>query len=387
MYAQRSSRWLAIFVAFALALTPALANAKKPDMPGGGGGGGNDGGGGETGGGILIEKLDDAGGTATQGRAWDVNDFREVVGTVRTSSGEDAAAHWVVTEVDGVIESSLSLLSGGCDAFGINDVGEIVGKTYNADGTSIALYWPAPTSAPIELPPLPGHDVSVASSINNDGLICGYVSVSGQEDWQADRAVVWRVTASNDGPVISDPVELPAGGVGSSAQDVNDNDDLGVAQVVGTQRDTQTPLLWEVQSLPDGTLSVASTPQVLDVGAFATGINNGGQVCGRTDVDAVVWSAGSVSILDRPGRGKNKVPRAWAWDIGDSGIIVGEAGESHNPRACVWDSINGSLTYLDDHLDSGSPLQGLNSAEAVNFFGDIVGNGWTGAFIAISPSP
>ena len=133
-------------------------------------------------------------------------------------------------------------------------------------------------------------------------------------------------------------------------------------------------------------LSVTANPVILEVGTHTTGINNGGLICGRTDVDAVVWTSGTASLLDRPGKGKRRVPRAWAWDISESGLIVGEAGDNTNPRACYWDGINGSLTYLDESLEAGSPLQGLSSAEAVNGFGDIVGNGWIGSFIAIPPS-
>ena len=231
MYVQRSNRVLAVLAALTLAFTPAMTEAKKPDKPGGGGGDG--GGDGDTGNEIIIVKLDEASGIGTQGRAWDINDLREVVGSVRTSSGEDAAAYWTVTEADGVVESSLSVLGGGHDAFGINSLGEIVGQSFDGSGNAVAVYWPGPSSPAIPLPPLTGHDVSVALSINIDGLICGYVSVSGQQDWQGDRAVVWRVTSGNDGPVISNPVELPAGGAGSSARDVNDNDGSGTAQVVG----------------------------------------------------------------------------------------------------------------------------------------------------------
>ena len=331
-----------------------------------------------------IHQLDSAGGAFT-GSAADINDLREVVGTVRTPTGEDAAAHWNVVEVDGVVESSLSILSGGVAANAINNLGEIVGQKHDASGNAVAVYWPTPASAAIELPLLPGYDVSLPMSINNNGLICGYMSVSGQQDWQSDIAVVWRVTLSNGVPVISDPVDLPGGRDGGAAAAVNDNDESGVAQVVGAQHSTWTPLLWEVQSLPDGTLSVSANPQVIDddVAAFALGINNSGLICGRTEFDAVVWSSGESSFLDRPGKGKNKVPRAWARDISDNGIIVGDAGEYYDPRACFWDGITGSLTYLDDYLEPDSPLLGLSRAEAVNAFGDIVGDGWNDAFIAV----
>jgi hypothetical protein len=197
------------------------------------------------------------------------------------------------------------------------------------------------------LPLLPGFDVSRPDRINDNGIICGLLAVDG--DAQSSIPVLWQVTSGSGGPVVGQPIVLPSFGPGSSAQDIKNSDGSGVFQVVGMQRTTWTPLLWEVQTLSDGTLSIPSAPQVLDPagGAFATGVNSSGTICGRTDVDGVVWSGGTASLLDRPGKGKKEVSRAWAWDIGDGGTIVGEAGPLIDSRACLWDGSDGSLTFLD----------------------------------------
>ena len=370
-----------------LAIT-CLLMAGAPLMAQGiGKGNGNGGGGGGGGGGstpdIQIVQLETADGVGTHDEAYDVNDLREVVGRATLPTGELSAAYWTVDETSGVVESTLSLLDGGHAALGINNQGEIVGQTHDAAGHPVGVYWATPTSTAIVLQLPVGFDVSLPKSINDGGIICGLVAVDG--DSQSSVPVLWQVTDADGGRAVSPPIVLPAFEPGASAQDINNSDSSGVAQVVGMQRTTWTPLLWEVQTLPDGTLVIPANPQVLDhdAGAFATGVNNNGDVCGRTDIDAVVWTNGTESILDRPGKGRRQVPRCWAWAIGDSGIIVGEAGSLIDPRACFWDGIDGSMTYLDDYLDADSPLLGLGSASAVNAIGDIVGRGWNGAFIAI----
>jgi hypothetical protein len=374
------------FLAILIAVTAGSAvpaSAKKGGKGGGGGGGG------ATEEGYVIAQLDTANGVGTQGRASDVNDLREVVGSIRLPTGDLAAAFWTITQTNGAIESTLSLLDGGISAIGINNLGEIVGQTYDDFGNAVGVYWPSPTSVAINLPLLPGHDRSVPQGISDDGMICGSVSISGQ-GWQSTRAVAWRVTMSNGDIVISDPVELPSGGPGSGASAITNNDASGFAQVVGFQDSNQTALSWTVQSNTDGSLSLASPPIVLDSDADALGINNSGLVCGQLGSLAVVWDGAATTTLKRPTKGKNRVPWTQALDVSDSGVIVGRGGPGEiDATAVVWKDSGGSMLYLDQFLDSGSPLQGLSSAEAVNSFGDIVGNAWwgNGAFIAIPTLP
>ena len=111
-------------------------------------------------------------------------------------------------------------------------------------------------------------------------------------------------------------------------------------------------------------------------------INNNDVACGALGFEAIVWAGGGSTVLDRPSKGRNGVPRAAAWDISESGIVVGQAGDLSNSRACYWATNSSSLTFLDSCLPSNSSLGGLSSADAVNEHGVIVGNGWYGAFIA-----
>ena len=404
MNAHRSCKWLAVLVALTMAFavtmafTPALAKPPK-DKPGGGGG--SDGGGDEPTSAMLIAPLDF--GSLLN----DINDLREIVGFMYSPSNQSDAAYWTVSVSNGEVETNLSILDGGIEAYSINNLGEIAGVGFGSAGNYVAVYWPNPSSSAIELPSLPGHDVSVALGINNDGLICGYVSksvldASGQPipatyDIPSNRAVVWQVVSIDGTPIVSGPFELPSDGDGSSstAHDLNDSDEFGIAQVIGYRGSPVSgeggAFLWEVQSQPDGTVSVVTIPKG---DGEPMGINNNGLFCGRryvrSGVDALVWSGDTISILDR-GKGKNSVPVAIAFDISDSGLIVGEAREDTSlgaiGRACIWDGIDGSLTYLDDYLEVDSPLASLDRAQAVNAFGDIIGYGSPYAFIAIPVSP
>ncbi len=367
--------------ALAMPLSSVFAQGK-----GNGNGNGNGGGGGGPGLEMQIIQLQTADGVGTHDEANDINDLRHVAGRATLPTGDLAAAHWSVVESNDVVQSTLQLLDGGHVATAINNLGEIVGQTYGPYGNPVGVYWANTNTSAVELPMPAGYDVSLPDRINDDRVICGMVAVDG--DSQSNIPVLWQVTTGNDGPLVSQPILLPSFGPGSSAQDVNNSDASGVFQVVGHQRTTGTPLLWEVQILPDGSLSIPANPQVLDLDEYslATGINNSAAICGRTETDAIVWSGGTASILDRPGKGKRKVPRAWAWDIGDGGVVVGEAGPLIDSRACLWDGKDGALTWLDDFLDPDSPLAGLGRANAVNAFGEIVGSGWYGAFIAIPAS-
>ena len=332
-----------------------------------------------------IVKLDDANGQHSNGWANDINSWRQAVGQVDSAAPNTGvvAAHWDVSVVNGQTQSTLTLLKGGNVAYGINDYGEIVGSGKDADGNSIGLYWSSADADPIVLQPLPGADFSSALAINKDGVICGRSAVSGG-GWQSYRAVAWRINLINGSPVVNGPIELPGPVDGSSAFALNDNDANGTAEVVGHFERSTAAVVWFVQAQNDGSLAVAPVPEVLDADSSATGINNSGAVCGQRGSLATLWDATSTTTLQRPTKGKNKVAWTTAFDISNTGVIVGRGGPGAvDARAVVWQNSSSSMAYLDSFLESGSHLGGLSSAEAVNDYGEIVGEGWNGAFIAI----
>lgn len=348
-----------------------------------GGKGGNPGGGGSSSPNYSIVALDDAAGAVRDGVARDINNLREVVGYVDDAVGGTGryAAHWSVVTNSGQTYSTLTVLGTGA-ANGINDEGEIVGQFRDGNGNRFGAYWADAQALPVELPPLPGHDTSNAQAINDDGVISGGSSINGG-GWQSYRAVVWRIHWIGGTPQVFGPVELPGPADGSSAFAVNNNSN-SVAEISGVFEATQTAVVWQVLSNNDGSLSVSPTPDLLDTNSQALGINNGGVVSGQRGNAAVVWSGNTTVTLNRPTKGKTAVAVTSAYDISNTGVIVGIASPNGLDNcAVVWQNANVTMLYLDGFLNANSPLLGLSTAEAVNDHGEIVGEGWAGAFIAI----
>ncbi|NUQ63011.1 MAG: hypothetical protein HUU20_11005 [Pirellulales bacterium] len=365
-------------------LSPTLA---KP--PGGGGGNSPS---------YTIVKLDDANGAYSDGIALGINNrinnLTEVVGYVHDPAlgGALRAACWELATSGGTIRSTLSILNGipdvvePSDAYAVNDAGEIVGLGFEPGGEEgLALYWSGANAIPLLLPPLAGDNESIALAINIDGVICGRSNIRGG----VHRAVVWRINLIGGSPVVWGPVALPDTGAGSRAYSMNDNDSFGVAAVSGV--DDGAAVVWSVQSLADGSLTVSPIPIIFDDGAEANGINDADTACGYlygTTVEAVVWTGSSRRILNRA----KFVTEAYASDINNNGAIVGTGHYRRNfdvgDRAVVWPSATSSMILLDKFLVS-SPFTTLLQAEAVNDQGQIAGWGWMGgvaqygAFVAV----
>lgn len=188
---------LMALVAMTVALLVALqVEAKKP----------------KTGPSYTIIPLDNnwEGMTFPHGEADDVNEWREIVGSVEEpTTGTQLAAYWST-------DNQLKPLRGnGKFARGINDLSEVVGLGYDADQEPTGLYWPDPASNPVPLSALAG-DYSGAWAINNAGVICGVSrrEVYGPDPENPDQEilltreshpVVWKVSSAG----ILGPFELP----------------------------------------------------------------------------------------------------------------------------------------------------------------------------------
>lgn len=337
----------------------------------------------------TIVRLDDLCGLFTDAYAWDINNLGHMVGQVDDGLSM-WGAFWALTTSNGTTHTSLSILKGGnVAATGINDSQEIVGGGFDATGDHLGLFWSSPEADPVVLPPLPGHDQSNATAINNDGVICGISKTAG--GGETTRAVAWRVNMIGETPVVFGPVALPDTGSGSRANSMNDNDASDIAVIAGEFIfPDNAAVAWGVQSLGDGTLAVVPTPAVVNPTAVANGINNQGVVCGSlagSPVEAVVWSGSARRILSR----SKFVMAAWANDISNSGVIVGTGSYQRNyergERAVVWNSATSSMIVLETFLVAGSPFSHLSDAFAINDQGLIIGNGSIGnqraAFLAV----
>ena len=139
---------------------------------------------------------------------------------------------------------------------------------------------------------------------------------------------------------------------------------------------------WTIAFDPNGEL--VAMPHILSADARASGVNNTDTVCGQAwafeePTEALIWTGNNSTVLDR----EKWVFSAQAYDIGDSGIVVGTGSYWKNfdqgPRAVVWPSSDGSMIILENFLGRNSPFAHLSSAYAVNQTGAIVGLGWDGA--------
>ena len=386
MTVSQQKRILGLILTLSLLVVTATPTwAKKKPGGGGGKGGGKGGGGGVA---YTVSRLDDAGGAYVAGpsnAANDINESGNVVGTVLdVATGADVPVFW---EVNG---TSSEIVAIGVNAFanGLNNSNEIVG------GGGDALYWPGPTAAPIPLPPLEPGLAAVARDINDDGVICGYaleevLDETGDPVGLAFVACVWRVTWPAGELLIDGPVALPTFDDQSQAYALNENDNSGLADVVGSFLtagwEYTSAVQWTVLSHADGTISVVSDPAALEFGdAAANGVNNLGVSCGDAANSARLWSPGNSLTLDS-GRRAYTV----ALDVNDTGAIVGSGGpHSLDLDALVWPDASAAPVLLAKFLPKRrSPFVALWNATAINEAGQIAGEGGDGvtsfAYLAI----
>ena len=384
---KQMGRWMAIAVAIGL-LCSADAQAGKPDKPAGGG---------DKAPAYTVAQLDDGGGAFTNGVARALNDTGLVVGQVENAATSEVfGACW---ELSGS-QWQLRLLTDtgdGAVAFGVNRAGEIVGGGYDADGHARAFYWAAPTAPPVTLPPVSGNVQSVARSINNAGVVCGYLvhppvyDDDGNSLYWLREAVAWRVNLVDGQPSVFGPVPLPTLDDQSLALAITDNDSDGAAEIVGgfctAANNVRTAAVaWTVQSHPDGSLTADPLPMIVENGdAGASGVNNLGIICGDIGFpnEAVVWSGGVARPLN-----PNRMALTVTQGINDAGVIVGYGGTGIvDHEAVVWPSASAKPVALSKYLGRTSPFLFLKEALAINQAGDIVGFGWDGenygAFLAV----
>jgi probable HAF family extracellular repeat protein len=212
------------------------------------------------------------------------------------------------------------------DATDINELGQVTGWSNSPSGSDHAFIWlPSPayglSSGMHDLGTLTGYR-SRAESINDKGQVAGYASIAGD----GDHAFLW----------------LPEPDYGLSAG----MHDLGTIGQVGGE-------------------------------SIASGINNNGQVVGRSSCPGI-GGPHAFLWLPRPKYGKPAgmndlgsfgYGHSWAWDIANNEAVVGSADTSNgSSQAFVWRPLSSGLP-----IDIGSPYGSSSSARSINEFGDIVG--------------
>jgi len=216
-------------------------------------------------------------------------------------------------------------------AYGINNLGQVVGMSGLASGESHAFLWDSGVMT--DLGALDGN-LSYAYDVNEHGQIVGWAGTNLVAD-----AFVW-----DSGTMTA---IFPPEADNSWAYGIND-----AGEVVGGG--PQGAFLWD-----DGVISNLGVP------GRATSINNSGQIAGirrlQPTSNGFIWQDGNLTLLGALGG-----ISSWAYDINDSGVVVGAAqipdGEWH-------------AYILEDEVmtDLGTYSGRKSYAEAVNNEGLVAG--------------
>ena len=236
-------------------------------------------------------------------------------------------------------------------AEGLNNADQVAGESDTGNFT--ALEWPD-SSTPTDLSQLPPLAstlfCTMATSINNNGLIVGY----GQNVHDADTPF----TIQNN--VVTTLPVLPSGGFDAQPIAVSDT---GI--IVG-QADTTTQDFKAVKWVNGKISRFPSLPGTMNSEALA--VNGSGEAVGAavlSDFNAhpVLWANGKATELHFGNDSADSTAQA----INASGVVVGDGS---NGDAFIYQ--NGTATDLNTLIPAGSGVT-LATADGINDNGDIVG--------------
>lgn len=286
-----------------------------------------------------------------------------------------------------IVTGTYTLLQDGYIAAGVDNFNQIAG-TRLSDGRFVGAFWKAPAAAPVDLPPLRlefGHTQSVATAINDAGIVVGY---SYNDNASSASGVVWIVEVDEGGDVsVYGPWALPplAGDALGEATDLSEAAD-SFCEVTGCSftANERHAVVWTVTV--DG-ISATPGPAVNLAGdntwSFGYGVNLFGDVCGMMGV-----SNQEMPFLAPAGQTAQllPVPRNTQWgrayDINNLGEIVGQldiykiSGVITGPgnyHPYLWK--NGKMIDLETQIDPESGWARLWGATVINDAGVIAGHG------------
>jgi uncharacterized membrane protein len=197
-----------------------------------------------------------------------INDRGVVVGKVGTTTG-DRASVWD-------LRTGRRVLLAMDEAVGVNEQGLVVGIRYGLGDGNLALVWTPSTRRLQTLRPLTGDDSAEPSDINDAGRVVG-ISYSLERDDLVTAPVLWRSRTAR-------PCALSAVQGNGFARALDDRGRVVGSEVSYSLR-THRAVLWTGCG---GTGTTLAAPA--DSYALPTGINDLGQVVGRTGDRGYRWT-------------------------------------------------------------------------------------------------
>lgn len=283
-------------------------------------------------------------GGAVDSHAYGINDAGQIVGDMRTTTGEIHGFVWQ----KGSVQDIGSLGGGYSRARAINNRGQVVGDASLASGVRHAFLWEKGRMRDLGTI---GEGASAARAINDRGQIVGEFTASDDNG----HAFLWE-----KGHMID--LGAPAGG-SSSALAIN-----AAGQIVGIayypEQDQVLAVRWEHSGLvPLGTLAGDSQ-------STAFGINNRGQVVGTSSgalSHGVLWNNGRMTGL---ADGQSQ-----AIAINNRGDVAGtwQPSAESPTYMSVWRK--GVRTTLPIPDNSAGDVLGINNRGAVVGWAVITGQG------------
>jgi probable HAF family extracellular repeat protein len=323
--------------------------------------------------------------------------------TILASSGRVTAQPRIFTVTEIPMPASAVSMS----AHGINNKGDVVGSYTLANGQLRAFVWSENVLS--TLPPLPGHNETIAQGISDDGLIAGHSGPS----FQPNSAVVWSkgqpqalgtfggawasamgVSSSglvagwaqvepdsnrfhgfvDDGATMRDIGLLP-GGVVTDLADVN-----AAGMAVGTGQTTEGHLHAILVDPAEGILDLGTLGGVTSA---AEDISDAGHIVGRAQTGernnstfegivrhAFLWHDGKMLDLGTlPGLVESR-----GMGVNSAGQVVGTANNATFTQLNPFLWADGTMTDLNTLLPPGSGWV-LRTANAINDSGWIIGGG------------
>ena len=268
-----------------------------------------------------------------------------LIAAVLANDVRAGSAVYAVTEL-GTLGGSESI------AYGLNDTSQVVGASQTSTGAFHAFVWN--DGAMLDLGTL-GGETSRAWAINNAGVIVGESHLVGQSGDANFKAFIYQNRQMTALPTL--------GGTWSAAYDINDSGVIAGLSYNTLQR--EQAVTWSSGVITNIAVSGGATDQR----TRAYGINNAGQAAGwgYTPLGGPNNAFRYINNQIQQIGGFGQFQNAEAYDIGESGIVVGSSAPMSGGDwvAAIWLPANPTVPVLLGTLPN-FPLAQLDDINGKN---------------------